>query len=154
MGQVIHLPSHARTMPQTINTPVDDFDDFMEQRAAAANAYVSGDASPLTRLLAADSPATFFAPRGGAVQGAIEVSARYVADALEFHSQGTSRIEVLQVGASGDIAYWVGLQHATVQIGNMTQPAPMDLRVTEIFRRENGEWRLVHRHADPHANAD
>jgi len=35
----------------------------------------------------------------------------------------------------------------------MTQPAAMDLRVTEIFRREKGEWRLVHRHADPHANA-
>ena len=87
------------------------------------------------------------------MQGATEVAARYVADALGFHSQGTSRLEVLQVGASGDLAYWVGLQHATVQYGNMTQPAPMDLRVTEIFRRENGEWKLVHRHADPHANA-
>jgi ketosteroid isomerase-like protein len=144
----------SRTMPQTINTPVDDFDDFMEQRAAAASAHVSGDASPLTRLLAADLPATLFGPHGGAVQGATEVSARHVADALGFHSQGTSRLEVLQVGASGEIAYWVGLQHATVQYGTMTQPAPMDLRVTEIFRRENGEWRLVHRHADPHANAD
>lgn len=141
-------------MPQTTQTPVDDFDDFMEQRAAAASAHVSGDASPLTRVLAVDSPATFFPPRGGLVQGATEVGARYVQDAHNFHSQGTSRLEVLQVGASGDIAYWVGLQHATVQYGDMTQPAPMDLRVTEIFRRENGEWKLVHRHADPHANGD
>jgi ketosteroid isomerase-like protein len=141
------------TMPQTMNTPVDDFDDFMEQRAAAASAYVSGDASPLTRLLARDLPATCFPPRGGTVQGATEVAARYVGDAHGFHSQGTSRLEVLQVGASGDLAYWVGVQHATVQHGSMTQPAPLDLRVTEIFRRENGEWKLVHRHADPHANA-
>jgi ketosteroid isomerase-like protein len=140
-------------MPQTINTPVDDFDDFMEQRAAAASAYVGGDAAPLSRLLAVNSPATFFAPRGGVVQGAAEVAARYVRDASSFHSAGASRFEVLQVGASGDLAYWVGLQHATAQIGDMTQPAAMDLRVTEIFRREHGEWKLVHRHADPHANA-
>ncbi|MCW5659112.1 MAG: DUF4440 domain-containing protein [Burkholderiaceae bacterium] len=139
-------------MPQAINTPVDDFDDFMEQRATAASAYVSGDASPLTRLLAVVSPASFFPPRGGVVQGATEVGARYVADALNFRSLGSSRFEVLQVGASGDLAYWVGLQRATAQVGDMTQPAPMDLRVTEIFRRESGEWKLVHRHADAHAN--
>jgi hypothetical protein len=26
-------------------------------------------------------------------------------------------------------------------------PAPFDLRITEIFRRENGEWNLVNSHA-------
>jgi ketosteroid isomerase-like protein len=140
-------------MPQAMNTPVDDFDDFMEQRMAAAGAYVTGDASPLVRLLAVDSPATFFAPRGGVVQGATEVGARYVGDAHDFRGPGSTRFEVLQVGASGELAYWVGIQHATVQTSDMTQPAPMSLRVTEIFRRENGAWKLVHRHADPHANA-
>ncbi len=136
-----------------MSTAVDDFDDFMEQRMAAAGAYMTGDASPLVRLLAVDSPATFFAPRGGVVQGATEVGARYVGDAHDFRAPGTTRFEVLQVGASGELAYWVGVQHATVQTGDMTQPAPMQLRVTEIFRRENGAWKLVHRHADPHANA-
>jgi len=27
-------------------------------------------------------------------------------------------------------------------------PAPFDLRITEILGRENGEWNLVHGHAD------
>jgi ketosteroid isomerase-like protein len=27
-------------------------------------------------------------------------------------------------------------------------PRPMTIRVTHIYRRVDGEWRLVHRHAD------
>jgi ketosteroid isomerase-like protein len=30
----------------------------------------------------------------------------------------------------------------------------LELRVTTTFRRENGEWKIVHRHADPIATAD
>ena len=33
-------------------------------------------------------------------------------------------------------------------------PEAYDLRVTTVFRRENGKWKIVHRHADPMPASD
>ena len=57
------------------------------------------------------------------------------------------RCEVLAAGASGDLGYVVGIEHTTASIAG-APPAPYRLRVTTILRREDGEWRVVHRHAD------
>ncbi len=57
-------------------------------------------------------------------------------------------IEVVAAGASGDLAYLVAFEHTTAAIGG-EPPAPYVLRVTTIFRREAGAWKVVHRHADP-----
>jgi ketosteroid isomerase-like protein len=35
------------------------------------------------------------------------------------------------------------------KMGGRDDVAPVSLRVTSIFRNEDGRWRLVHRHADP-----
>ena len=50
--------------------------------------------------------------------------------------------------ATADLAYIVELQHTRVRPGGADEIASVSLRVTTIFRRENGEWRGVHRHAD------
>jgi ketosteroid isomerase-like protein len=125
-----------------------DFEQFMQRRAEAASAYVCGDAAPLDRIVAHEGAATFFAPGGGAVQGLDTVSSRYRQDARSFAPGGQSRFEILQLGASGDLAYWVGFQRATANVPGRGEAVSFDLRVTEVFRREGDEWKLVHRHAD------
>ncbi|MGD0674379.1 MAG: nuclear transport factor 2 family protein [Polyangiaceae bacterium] len=127
-----------------------DFADFMKQREEAAAAYVCGDPSPLDAIIPGDGAATFFHPRGPFVVGAAQVRARYDDDAASFESGGTTHFEVLQSGASGDLAFWTGFQVAEVRMRGRDALVPMRLRVTEVFRRtEKSGWNLIHRHADP-----
>jgi ketosteroid isomerase-like protein len=125
-----------------------DFEQFMKQRDEAARAYVRGDVAPLRRMVAHGSPATFFAPMGGYVQDADAVSARYTRDAEAFERGSDSRFEILHMAASDGIAYWVGFQRASARMRGHAEAVPFNLRVTEVFRREGGDWKLIHRHAD------
>lgn len=50
------------------------------------------------------------------------------------------------VGASGTWPYTVGSEHKTVVADGV--PATYTLRVTHVYRREDGHRRIVHRHGD------
>ena len=131
-----------------MHTQLHDFEQFMKRREDAASAYVKGDSHPLSQMVATISPATFFGPKGGFREGASNVASTYDHDATVFQPEGESSFDVLQSAASGDIAYWVGFQWVKARLKGSTTTVPMKLRVTEVFCHEEGEWKLVHRHAD------
>jgi ketosteroid isomerase-like protein len=132
-----------------MSTSNHDFQQFMQQREAAAQSYVEGEAGPLSELSAQELPATFYGPMGGAIQGAKEVLAKYEQDAHAFGPGSQTHFEILHSGASDSVAYWTGFQYAKAVMKGEREPVPMKLRVTEVFRREDRGWKLVHRHADP-----
>lgn len=125
-----------------------DFERFMQQREAAARAYVNGDPAPLAELSARTGDATFFSPSGSVISGASTVSKRYAEDAKGFATGSDTHFEILQMAASDGIAYWTGYQRAMAKLRGKDEPVPFDLRVTEIYRREGDGWKMVHRHAD------
>ncbi|MES2054346.1 MAG: nuclear transport factor 2 family protein [Pseudomonadota bacterium] len=124
-----------------------DFESFFGRRAEAASAYVNGDAAPLQALLTPNDEASFHSPGGDSVTGAKTVANRYEEDAKRFAPGSTSRLDVLQK-ATGDIAFWTGFQDASVHLAGKDEPVAMRIRVTEVFRHEDGDWKLIHRHAD------
>lgn len=133
-----------------MNKDLHDFEEFMKRRDEASRAFVNGELEPFDSITTRVAPATFFGPRGGYRNGLDEVSAGYESDAASFEpSDCENSFEFLQMGASDGIAYWVGFQRAVFRLSGKAEAVSTTLRVTEIFRREDDDWKIVHRHVDP-----
>ena len=117
----------------------------------ADTALHNGDAALRKAVWSHDDPVTLFGAARSA-SGWDELG--QVFDWLESRfSRGTYEYEVLAAGASGDLGYIVGIEHSSASIGG-AEPEAYELRATTICRRENGEWKVVHRHADPQPESD
>jgi hypothetical protein len=57
------------------------------------------------------------------------------------------RFDVEVADVSGDLAYTVGYERVTASIDGGPLEA-LTVRVTHVYRREDGEWKIVHRHGD------
>jgi ketosteroid isomerase-like protein len=124
------------------------FEQFLKIRKQASDDFVEGRFESLDKISTHKSPATIFGPKGDCVQGADAVNSTNASGAKLFQPGATNTFEVIHMAADNDLGYWVGIQRSTVRMQGKQTPIAMNLRVTEIFRREDGEWKLVHRHAD------
>jgi ketosteroid isomerase-like protein len=127
-----------------------EVDDFLEsvlpRLRRMDTALHNGDAGPRMAMWSHNDPVTLF----GALMttsGWGEIGPAFEWLATTF-SDGSYDYEVIAAGASGDLGYIVGIEHSKASIGG-APPEAYKLRVTTILRREEGEWRVVHRHADP-----
>jgi ketosteroid isomerase-like protein len=125
-----------------------DFEQFLKLRKEASDEFINGNFEPLNSISTQQSPATIFGPKGDCVQGAEQVNSVNARGAKLFKPDGSNSFEVMHKAADDNLAYWVGIQRSVVRMQGQETPIPMDLRVTEIFRREGGGWKLMHRHAD------
>ncbi len=117
----------------------------LPKQRAAELAIHKGDAEPRLAMWSHADRATLFGAKltaGGwsEVEPAFREVASWFTDSVEYD------FEVIAAGASGDLAYTVGYEHNKVTVDG--QPRTYTLRVTHVYRREAGEWRIVHRHGD------
>jgi ketosteroid isomerase-like protein len=57
--------------------------------------------------------------------------------------------ETVATQVTPDLAYIVEVERFEAKVGGNQEITSGALRVTSIVRREDGVWRIVHRHADP-----
>ena len=104
-----------------------------------------GDPRPRIAMWSQRDPVTLFgAWRSGTgwaeIHPILEGLGRDFSDCESFEQ------EIVATGQSGDLGYVVAFEHTTASVGGV--PRSYTLRVTTVLRREDGEWKVVHRHAD------
>ncbi len=50
---------------------------------------------------------------------------------------------------TSELAYTLEIERYRARVGGGAEVAAVAVRVTTAFRREDGMWKVVHRHADP-----
>ena len=84
--------------------------------------------------------------------GPIEKGHKPVTDTMRwvgsrFTGASAADVEHTVIASSGDLAYTVGFERSHVSVDG-GPPRDMVIRVTHIYRRIGGDWKLIHWHAD------
>ena len=119
---------------------------LVRRAADAAAAFIRGDIRTYLDLLPHADDYTLMSPYGGAAHGFDHSDASLDATATWFQG-GEARLEVVQTYRAGDLAVIAAIERQRGVVGGLPEQ-DWSLRVTLVFRRDDGEWRLVHRHAD------
>ncbi len=127
---------------------VSDFDAAVDAYRQALNAICRGDPAPVLELFSRCEDVTLANPLGPPRSGRTDVEAA-TKDAATHFRGGNCRFEEVSRYSTPDLGYILHVERAEVQLGASDEMARISLRVTTIFRREEGTWRVVHRHADP-----
>ena len=105
----------------------------------------NGDAAPRRAIWSRNEPVSVLGAWRNA-HGQQELDELFASLGRSF-SDCTSYSFELQVNdVVGDMAYTAGLEHTSASVDG--QPRTYTLRATQVYRREGGEWKVAHRHAD------
>lgn len=119
--------------------------EMLPRQRAAEQAIHNGDVEPRLALWSRTDPVTLFGAKLSS-SGWADLEPTFRKVASWFSDSQEYEFEVIAAGASGDLAYTVGYERNRVTVDG--QPRVYTLRATHVYRREGGQWRIVHRHAD------
>ena len=121
-------------------------DDLWPRQLAAERAIHDGDAAPRKALWSRHNPVTLLGAYMARREGWAVLDADFDRVASWFSDCTAYDVELVAAGASGDMAYTVSFENTSCSVNG--EPRSYRLRATHAYRREDGEWRIVHRHAD------
>jgi ketosteroid isomerase-like protein len=129
---------------------VDDVDQLIEQYQLALGEFVKGNPEPVQKLYSHRDDVTLANPLvGPPARGWEQVAEAQRRGASQLRDGEITGFEVIAKYVTPELAYVVWLERQQAKVGGRQDVTPFTLRVTMIFRPEDGTWKVVHRHADP-----
>jgi ketosteroid isomerase-like protein len=128
---------------------VQDFAEVIEQQHQALDAFARGDAELAEKLWSSRDDITLGNPFGPFVRGSDQVVHTMQRAAALYRDGAAVGFELVAKEVTADLAYLVEVERLNAKMGGREDLTHVELRVTSIYRNEDGAWRLVHRHADP-----
>jgi ketosteroid isomerase-like protein len=113
--------------------------DLREAEVAVHN----GDAGPRRAIWSSNDPVTVLGARRNAV-GQHELDELFGHLADSFSDCTSYEFQLLEAEVLGDFAYTVGFEHTSATVNGV--PRTYTLRATQVYRREDGKWKVAHRH--------
>ncbi len=127
----------------------DDVDELIEQFHLAQGELIKGNPEPVKKLTSHRDDVTLANPLGPPAHGWDEVAAATDRAAAQFRDGENIGFEVIEKYVTPELAYVLRIERAKAKVGGREDVTSIALRATMIFRPEDGEWKVVHRHADP-----
>ena len=116
-----------------------------EQFYAALNRMISGDAGSLADIWSHSATVTTMHPIGGRQVGWDQVRGSWE-QVAKLASGGQVKLVDQIVNVVGDVAYELGIERGKAKLAE--QEVTFEDRVTNVYRRESGTWKIVHHHTD------
>jgi ketosteroid isomerase-like protein len=132
---------------------VDDLDQVIEQCQKALDEFVKGNPKPMRQMFSHRDDVSLANPFGPPARGWDEVAATMDRAASNLRGGGMVAFEEVAKYVTPELAYTVWLERQKAKLGGTGDVTPFTLRVTMIYRPEDGTWQVVHRHADPITSA-
>ncbi len=112
---------------------------------AGLNRMLAGDAGSLGSIWSHGTAATTMHPIGGREIGWDQVKNSFE-QVARLAQGGHVALADRFIQVAGDTAYELGVERGELTLAG--QQIAIDSRVTNIYRREGGAWKIVHHHTD------
>jgi len=129
--------------------PTPTLESAIEASHRALAAILQGDQSGYLALFSTADDVTLGNPFGPFGRGRQNVEARLAVAASKYRDGRNTTVELVEKYVSDTLACVAEVESGEAKVAGSEEMTRISVRVTSLFRLEAGEWKLVHRHADP-----